>query len=149
MPTVSIEPVEPLAVDLAPGDRQRQQDVLFGVEHRQQVERLEDEADAIAAQLRERAVVELGQLHATDADGARGRAIEAREQVHAASTCPTPDGPMIAAKRPVGKSTVTPGQRVDGRLALAVATAQVPRLHDRVGAVVGGGAIVFGPWARL
>ena len=38
--------VEPLAVGLAPGDRQRQQDVLLGVQHRQQVERLEDEADA-------------------------------------------------------------------------------------------------------
>ena len=52
---------------------------------------------------------------------------------------PDPDGPMIAAKRPAGKSTVTPGQRVDGRLALAVALAQRVSGDDRVAVVLRGG----------
>ena len=45
--------VEPGVVELASGDRQRQHDVLGGGQHGQQVERLEDEADLVAAQLRE------------------------------------------------------------------------------------------------
>ena len=52
------ELVEPLAVDITPGDRQRQQDVLFGAQHRQQVERLEDETDPIAPQLGQVVVIE-------------------------------------------------------------------------------------------
>ena len=45
--------VEPALVGLAAGQRHRQGDVLDGVERRHQVERLEDEADPVAAQLRE------------------------------------------------------------------------------------------------
>ena len=44
--------VEPLLVGLAPGERARQRDVLERRQRRHQVERLEDEADAVAAQLR-------------------------------------------------------------------------------------------------
>ena len=45
--------LEPTRVELAPGDRQRQGDVLRRRQGRQEVERLEDEADLVAAQLRE------------------------------------------------------------------------------------------------
>ena len=38
---------------------------------------------------------------------------------------PEPDGPMIAAKRPAGKSTRDAGERVHGGLALAVAAAEI------------------------
>ena len=50
--------VEPLLVDLAAGERQREQDVLLGGEDRHEVEGLEDEAEPVAAQLRERLVAE-------------------------------------------------------------------------------------------
>ena len=57
-PTVSIDEVEPLAVGLAAGQVHRERDVLDGREGRHQVERLEDEAEPVAAQLGELAVVE-------------------------------------------------------------------------------------------
>ncbi len=43
---------------------------------------------------------------------------------------PEPDGPMIAAKRPAGKSTRDARQGVHGGLALAVAAAEVVSLDD-------------------
>ena len=52
------EAVDPRVVGLAAGDRQRQEDVLPRVEDGQQVEGLEDEADLVAAQRRQRLVVE-------------------------------------------------------------------------------------------
>ncbi len=93
------QPVEPLAVGLAPGDRQRQQDVLFGVQHRQQVERLEDEADPVAAQLGQALVVEPGQLDAVEAHRARRSGGRGRRAMCISVDLPEPDGPMIAAKR--------------------------------------------------
>ena len=121
------QPVEPLAVGLAPGDRERQQDVLLGVEHRQQVEGLEDEADPVAAQLRQLAVVEL-------ASARRRRCVTVPEvgRSRPARMCisvdlPDPDGPMIAAKRPLGKLDAHARERVDGDLALAVAAARSRR----------------------
>jgi hypothetical protein len=42
------ERLEPLRVRPAPGDGQRQDDVLLGGEDRQEVERLEDEPDLVA-----------------------------------------------------------------------------------------------------
>ena len=74
--------VDPLLVGLAAGDRQRQQDVLLRGEDRQQVERLEDEADLVAAQLGQRLVVERRELVAVDLDGPRRRAVEPGEDVH-------------------------------------------------------------------
>ena len=43
--------VEPVVVGLAPGQRRRERDVLERGQRRHEVERLEDEADAVAAQL--------------------------------------------------------------------------------------------------
>ena len=51
-------------------------------EDRHEVEALEDEAELVAPQAGERAVVEPGELDAVDRDGARGRAVQAGEQVH-------------------------------------------------------------------
>ena len=68
------ELVDPGLVALAPGDGQRQDDVLGRGQRRQQVERLEDEADLVAAQLREGAVLEARDLDAVDPDVAGARA---------------------------------------------------------------------------
>ena len=40
--------LEELGIGLLAGDRQRQLDVLLGVEHGEEVEELEDEADVVA-----------------------------------------------------------------------------------------------------
>src|SRR3712207_7369901 len=61
--TTLFRSVGPLA-----GDLERQEDVLLGREHREQVEELEDEADVAAPQLRQRGVVELRDLGAVDRD---------------------------------------------------------------------------------
>ena len=76
------ELVYPRLVGLLAGDRERQGDVLLGVEHRQEVEELEDEANVLPAQPRQRCVAEGAQLGAGDRDRARGRLVETREQVH-------------------------------------------------------------------
>jgi hypothetical protein len=99
--------VEGRAVGLAAGDGQRQEDVLLGRERRQQVEGLEDEADVLAAQLRELLVVELVMSSPP---------IETVPEVgvsRPASMCisvdlPEPDGPMTAVNWALGTSSVTP-----------------------------------------
>jgi hypothetical protein len=50
--------VDPRPVALAPRQGERQRDVLGGGQRRYQVERLEDEAEALAAQDRELGVVQ-------------------------------------------------------------------------------------------
>ena len=57
-PTVLDQLVQPCRVGLAAGELERQRDVLGRREHREQVEELEDEADVVAPQPRERRVVE-------------------------------------------------------------------------------------------
>ena len=49
---------------------------------------------------------------------------------------PEPEGPMIAAKRRCGEHDARPVQRVDRRLALAVAAAEVLCGDDRAVAIV-------------
>ena len=70
------------------------------VEHRQQVEELEDEADVLAAQPRQLAVVERADLGAGDRDRARSRLVQAGEQCASASTCPSPTAPSRRRARP-------------------------------------------------
>jgi hypothetical protein len=124
--------VEPLAVDLAAGQRERQQDVLLGGEDRYEVEGLEDEAETIAAQPGAALVVERGDLLAVDDDRARGRAVEAGEQVHQRR--------LARARRthdrrelPGGEAHGDAAQGVHGRLSLAVDTGQVGRRDDLAG----------------
>ena len=101
----------------AAGELERQRDVLLGREHRQQVERLEDEADAVAAQPGQRVVVEAGDLGVAEAGRARRSAVS-----RPASRCirvdlPEPDGPMIAVNAPGGEVDVDAVERADGGLA--------------------------------
>src|SRR3954454_6375890 len=113
------ELVEPLRVRPLAGDRQRQHDVLARVEDRQEVERLEDEADALAAQLGEPAVVERGDLDAVQDDRPGGRAVEAGEDVHQRrlARAGRAHDRREAALREVDRHAV---ERADGGLALAV-----------------------------
>jgi hypothetical protein len=74
--------VERSALHLASRDGQRQQDVLLGIERRQEVEGLKDEADVPAAQLGQRLVAHRRDVLRPDVDAARRRAIEPGEQVH-------------------------------------------------------------------
>ena len=81
------------------GDLHRHQDVLERGQRRQQVEELEDEADARAAQPRQRVLVERGDVDAVDArccpvDGASRPAIRP-----SSVDLPLPDGPVIATTR--------------------------------------------------
>jgi hypothetical protein len=129
------EPVEPRAIGLAPGDRERQQDVLFGVEHRQQVERLEDEADLVATQVRQPLVVEVREVDAVEQDGAGRRPIEPGEDVHQrrlARAGRTHDRGEARRR----KADAHIGKRVDRGLAVAVAAAEVLRLDNRLRAVL-------------
>src|SRR3954451_21090893 len=59
---------DPQRVRLAAGDADRQLDVLRRGEGREQVERLEDEADLVASQQRQLLVIERGQLGVADVD---------------------------------------------------------------------------------
>ena len=74
--------IEPCIVGVALGEGQRQRDVLERVERGHQVEGLEDEADLVAAQLRELAVLEAPDLDAVDGDAPRCRVVQAGEDVH-------------------------------------------------------------------
>ena len=85
--------LEPRSVGLLAGDRQREDDVLLGGEHRQQVEELEDEADVLAPELRQVAVAERGDLGARRSSRCRRSAGRARRGCASASTCPSPTAP--------------------------------------------------------
>src|SRR5699024_11205252 len=60
--------LQPCPVRARAGELERQQDVLLGRQHRQQVEGLEDEADLLPPQLGERIVAEGGDLGAVQQD---------------------------------------------------------------------------------
>ena len=68
--------VEPVTVDLAPGERGREHDVLLRGQRGHQVERLEDEADPVAPQLGEPAVVERRDVGVADVHRARRERVE-------------------------------------------------------------------------
>ncbi|HZN89641.1 MAG TPA: hypothetical protein VFB44_11750 [Thermoleophilaceae bacterium] len=101
------EGLEPLAVGLVPSDPHRQQDVLLGVQDRQQVVALEDEADPLAAMKREFSIVQLIEAGAVDFDPTARGSVETGEDVISVDL-PEPDGPMIAVNDPRSKSTETP-----------------------------------------
>ena len=70
----------PLDGIAGPRNLERHRHVLQCGQVRQQVERLEDEADVLRTEPREALLVEAGQGGAGDLDGARGRVVESREQ---------------------------------------------------------------------
>ena len=121
--------LEELRIGLLAGDRERQQDVLLGREHRQQVEELEDEADVLAAQERHGAIGQRADVLARDLDLPGGRLVERREQVH--------QGRLARARRPHHGHQLAavhlqrhPAQRVDRGLTLAVAAGEVRCAHN-------------------
>jgi hypothetical protein len=88
-----------------PSDRERQGDVLGDVEEGDQVERLEDEPGPVAAQPRGPIVGQLADDLAIEDDVARGRAVEAAEELEQRAL---PDGPMSATNSPVATDRETP-----------------------------------------
>ena len=123
-PTVRDQPLEPLRVGLAAGDRERQDHVLLGGQDRQQVEELEDEAELVAPQPGQRAVVEAGDLDSRRAGPLPGSVCRARRGCASGSTCPNPRahdrGEAIAVE-----AGADAGQRVDRGVAFAVAAGDV------------------------
>src|SRR3954452_23215799 len=71
----------PQRIRLAAGDADRQLDVLRGGERREQVERLEDEADLVTAEQRQLLVAEPGELGVPDVDLAGCGPVETGEYV--------------------------------------------------------------------
>src|SRR6187402_1366356 len=116
--------VDPLLVGLAAGDRERQHQVLLGGEDREQVEELEDEAELVAAQLGQLAVVEAGDVNAVELDPAGGWLVEAGEDVH--------QGRLAGARRAHDRGEAVAleaggdaVQSIDGGVSLAEATVEV------------------------
>ena len=72
----------PGAIDrvAGPRDLERYRDVFERGEVREEVERLEDEADVVRAELRQTLLIEPGDVGPGDLHGAGGRVIEPREQ---------------------------------------------------------------------
>ena len=146
-------------IRLAAGELERQHDVLGGREHREQVEELEDEADVVAAELRELRVVEAADVDAGDGDVTRRRLVEPGEDVHQrrlAGARRAHHGRQAAG----GDVDRDAAQRVDGGVAAAVPADDVTRGDDGVGGegsrvvgldeggVHGGGAPVGGEDGR-
>jgi hypothetical protein len=122
--------VQPGRVGLAAGELERQRDVLGRREHREQVEELEDEPDVVAAQLRQRRVVEIADVDAGDRHLARSGLVEAGEDVH--------ERRLARARRAHDGRQATGGdvdrdaaQRIDGRVPLAVAADDAGGGDDR------------------
>src|SRR5690606_18571912 len=113
------ERVEPPGVDLRARELEGQGDVLLRGEHRQEVEGLEHEADALAAQERQGVVVELRELGLAEVHGpARGR-VESGEQVHEGRLARA-RGAHDRGEGTGGEVHVDAGEGVDGGRALAV-----------------------------
>ncbi|HUI36577.1 MAG TPA: ATP-binding cassette domain-containing protein, partial [Gaiellaceae bacterium] len=108
------------------GNGKREQDVLLGGQHRKQVEELEDEADVLAAQLRDLVVAELAKLRAGDVWIAAGRPVERGQDVHQRRLA-GPRGPHDGRQLALLDFQRDSTQSVDGGVPLAVATGDVLR----------------------
>ncbi len=100
------------------------------VSDRQQVEGLEDEADLVAAQLGELALLEVGDLGAVEDDAALGRLVEAGEDVH--------EGRLARARRahdrrqpPAGEVDVDAAQGLHGGVSRTVRATHAAGDDDR------------------
>src|ERR1700733_7081680 len=74
--------VEPPSVDLRVGELGWKRDVVAGAQRRYEVERLEHEADSVATQPRQFAVIKPSDFVLTDERAPAGRDIESRHAVH-------------------------------------------------------------------
>ena len=73
---------QPRSVRPTPGEGQRQRDVLLGVERRQEVVGLEDEADALAAEAGQLAIRQRPEVDVADEDVTGGERVETGQAVH-------------------------------------------------------------------
>src|SRR5581483_4255780 len=74
--------IEPRQVDVRAGQIRRQRDVLARGQDRHEVERLEDESDAIAPERREVRIVQAGELLLADKRASRRGSVQSRHAVH-------------------------------------------------------------------
>ena len=72
----------PFLVRLFAREGKREDDVLLRVQHRKQIEELEDEADVLSPQVRQLIVVQVQDRRAGDGDLAGGRLVQTGENVH-------------------------------------------------------------------
>ncbi len=129
--------VQPLLVDLAAGDVHREGDVLERRQGGQQVERLEDEADVIAAQLGQLLVPQPDQLGVADHRGAGGDGVQTGHAVHQrglAGAGRTHDRGVLPLRE--GHAHVVEGD--DSRLALAVDLVEAGGAGGRLAGTDGG-----------
>jgi hypothetical protein len=124
--------VEPPAVGLLAGDRERQDDVLLRRQHREEVEELEDEADLLAPEHGQLLVGEPPDLDAVEDDASAGRAIEPSHDVHQGRLTGA-RGPHDRGQTPVGDIERDAAQGIDRGIALAVAADEVRRGGDGAG----------------
>ena len=120
-------------------EAQRQRDVLGGRERRQQVEGLEDEADAVAAQPGELGVVEARRASTPSMATLPEVGVSRPAMMCMSVDLPEPDGPMTATKSPALQRDGHSAQRVDGGVAAAVTPGDVTGSGDRDGVVGPGG----------
>ena len=114
-PVAEADPVDqlldPRPLRLAARELERQEDVLLGRQHRQQVEELEHEADVAAPELRELGVAERAELRVVDPDLAARSAGRGRRAGASGRTCRSPTGPSRRRARPRSP----PATRPEGR----------------------------------
>src|SRR5690606_16310014 len=129
--------------DLGARELEGQQDVLLGREHRQQVEGLEDETDALTTQERQRVVTEARERGLAEVHGPARRGVEAREQVH--------ERRLARARRAHDRGEgarlevdVDAREGVHGGGALAVDLLQAAGADGRGGGGAGGAGVVQG-----
>ena len=106
------------AASRRPGDLHRHADVLERRQRRNQVEELEDEADLLAAQPRQRVLAERVMSHAVDEDRRPTSARRGRRSGRAASTCRCPTArrsPRTAPRATIEIERMQDGQRLGRR----------------------------------
>ena len=121
--------VVPVPLRLAVGQALRQEDVLLGAQGGQQVEGLEDEAEAVAAHGGELLVLHAGQVLTSDEHAAGGGGVQARQAVQESGLARAGgahDGHELAASHHQARRV----QGDDPGLALAVDLGQAAGLDD-------------------
>ena len=110
--------------------RQRELDVLDHVQHRDEVERLEDEADLAVADVRE--IVEVAGSDLLAVQLVRtGAGVESRQPMMLSSVVlPEPEGPMTTVNSPRSMSRSTPLSAGTSGLAQVVGLLQSADLYE-------------------
>src|SRR4029450_9957409 len=122
--------LEPLCIGLLARDRERKRDVLFRIQHREEVEELEDEPDVSTPELRQIRIAELRDLLSGDRYAPRSRLVQPCEVVHQRrfSGAGRPHDRSEAPALDVDRDAA---ERIHARLSLPVAPRHVARDNDR------------------